>query len=130
MLSFANKMIEFMNSNMDKIRYVGQGSSRLVFALADGTALKIAKTHAGIAQNKQEAKVCMDPKLKYAVFPDFYGADKQDWLALNCELCAPANKDDFKELLMLQPWVMADLIEMVLTQFKDEPTAESKIKKA
>lgn len=45
--------------------------------MADGTALKLAKTRAGIAQNRQEAKVCMDPSMKYAIFPDFYGADRK-----------------------------------------------------
>lgn len=42
----------------------------------------------------------MDPKMKYEIFPDFYGADEKNWLSLNCELCAKAEKHDFKEILM------------------------------
>ena len=66
--------------------------------MADGTALKLAKTRAGIAQNKQEAKTCMNPLAKYSIFPDFYGADTKRWLSLNCELCAKAKPEDFREL--------------------------------
>lgn len=40
----------------------------------------------------------MNPKMKYQIFPDFYGADTKNWLALNCELCAKAETKDFKEL--------------------------------
>lgn len=38
-----------MKQNKDDIRFVGQGSSRIVFAMADGTALKLATSQAGIA---------------------------------------------------------------------------------
>jgi len=95
---FSNAMLKYLNNNKTDIRYVGQGSSRIVFALADGTALKLAKTKAGIAQNKQEAKTCMNPLMKYEIFPDFYDADKSKWLSLNCELCAKADRSDFKDL--------------------------------
>jgi hypothetical protein len=52
MEEYSNRMLSFMRSNKDAIKYVGQGSSRLVFAMANGTALKLAKTESGIAQNK------------------------------------------------------------------------------
>lgn len=110
---FSNAMLRFMNDNKSQIRYVGQGSSRIVFAMADGTALKLAKTRAGISQNRQEAKACMNSKMKYEIFPDFYGADRKKWLALNCELCAKAERQDFKELFMAQPIVVSELIEFV-----------------
>lgn len=110
---YSNKMHIFMRDNKDSIRYVGQGSSRIVFAMADGTAIKIAKTVAGIGQNWQEAKTCMDPKMKYQIFPDFYGADKQTWLALNCELCARALTSDFKEVFQAQPSVITELVEFI-----------------
>lgn len=113
MTAFSDAMLQYMKSNVAQIRFVGQGSSRIVFAMADGTALKLAKTEAGIAQNKQEAKVCMDPKMKYQIFPDFYGADKKNWLALNCELCAPAERQDFFDVFRAQPRVISELIEFV-----------------
>ena len=120
---FSNAMLRYMKDNVSQIKYVGQGSSRLVYAMADGTAFKLAKNSAGIAQNRQEAKVCMSPLLKYAVFPDFYGADTKNWLALNCELCAPAAKEDFKELFMAQPHLIARLIEFMMKSFR--PSSKS-----
>lgn len=49
MTTFSNSMIEFLKQHIDDIKFVGQGSSRMTFAMADGTALKLAKTNAGIA---------------------------------------------------------------------------------
>ena len=114
MSNFAIEMLEFMKFNKSVIRYVGQGSSRVVFVMGDGTALKLAKTISGIAQNKQEAKICMNPNTKYTIFPDFYGADEQYWLALNCELCAPATENDFKELFKCQPKSISNIIEFII----------------
>lgn len=114
MEEYSNRMLSFMKSNKDAIKYVGQGSSRLVFAMTDGTALKLAKTEAGIAQNKQEVKLCMNPMLKYEIFPDFYSADTKHWLALNCELCAPASRLDFKELFKCQPIILVEIIERII----------------
>ena len=111
---FSDIMLKFMKDNKDSIRFVGQGSSRIVFAMADGTALKLAKSIAGIDQNKQESKICMNPKLKYEIFPDFYGTDTKNWLALNCELCAPANQNDFKELFRCQPSAIVNVIELII----------------
>lgn len=115
---FSEVMLKYLKSNKRDIRFVGQGSSRLVFALADGTALKLAKTDAGIAQNRHEAELCMDPKMKYEIFPDFYGADKKNWLSLNCELCAKAEKHDFKEILMAQPNIVAYAVEFAVRMTK------------
>lgn len=114
MEDFTQSMLYFMNDNKSQIRYVGQGSSRLVFAMADGTALKLAKTNAGIAQNKHEAKICMDPQMKYQIFPDFYGADTKHWLSLNCELCAKAEKKDFAQIFKIQPQGIVNVIEFIM----------------
>jgi hypothetical protein len=67
MEEYSDRMLSFMKRNKDTVKYVGQGSARLVFAMANGTALKLAKTEAGIAQNKQEVKLCMNPMLKYEI---------------------------------------------------------------
>jgi len=47
--TFTDEMLDFMKENVKQIKYVGQGSSRIVFAMADGTALKMAKSQAGQA---------------------------------------------------------------------------------
>ena len=100
MESFTEEMLDFMKDNINQIRFVGQGSSRIVYAMADGTALKMAKSKAGQAQNKRETEVCMNSMMKYACFPDFYEADTKDWLSLNCELCSPALVSDFRNIFM------------------------------
>lgn len=40
-----------------EIRYVGQGSSRICFALAGGQCLKIAFNEKGVLQNRSEKKI-------------------------------------------------------------------------
>lgn len=90
---------QYIADNKDIIRYVDAGSSRMVYALANGTILKIATNKAGQAQNNNEANICMNPLKKYNIFPDFYDADERYNLALNCEMCAKAHSHDFYEIL-------------------------------
>jgi len=49
MALFSDAMLDFLKSHVDSIRYINQGSSRIVFAMSDNTALKLAKSYAGIA---------------------------------------------------------------------------------
>ena len=56
----------------------------------------------------------MNPRYKYKIFPDFYDADKQNWLALNCELCAKADKTDFAKLFRAQLLIVVDVIEFIV----------------
>lgn len=119
MAFFTQTMLKFMKENQSQIRYVGKGSSRYVYAMADGTALKIAKSKAGIAQNKQEAKICMNPLIKYQIFPDFYGADTEKWLTLNCELCAKAEEEDFTDILSTDIETVIDVIKYIIKTFNN-----------
>ena len=45
--------------------YMGEGSSRIVYALSTGKVLKIATNDKGVAQNEAEYEVSRDPSLKY-----------------------------------------------------------------
>ena len=64
----------------------------------------------------------MKPDMKYAIFPDFYGADTSKWLTLNCELCAKAKKIDFKDILQIQPFAIVEIFQrMVLLNFSSNP---------
>lgn len=117
---FTDEMLYFMKSNVNEIRYINQGSSRIVFAMADGTALKMAKSNAGQAQNKRETEVCMNPLVKYACFPDFYDADTKNWLALNCELCSPALKSDFRDIFLAQPVAISNAISFIIKMKIDD----------
>lgn len=114
MAVFNNDMYTFMEENKDVVKYVGDGSSRIVFALANGTAFKLAKNDAGIAQNKQEAKLCLKPQVKYQIFPDFYDADEKEWLTLNCELCSKATKVDFAKIFQINPEELVQAIEFII----------------
>lgn len=56
----------------------------------------------------------MNPRYKYKIFPDFYDADRQNWLALNCELCSKADKTDFAKLFRAQLLVVVDVIDFIV----------------
>ena len=51
---------------------------------------------------------------KYEIFPDFYDVDKDNWLALNCELCARADNKDFARLFKAQLPVIVDVISFIV----------------
>ena len=46
---FSDLMLKYMHRNEEDIKFVGEGSSRIVFIMADGTALKVAYNDAGIS---------------------------------------------------------------------------------
>lgn len=52
--------------------------------------------------------------MKYAIFPDFYAADTEKWLALNCELCSKADERDFAKILRLQPDAIVEVISFII----------------
>lgn len=116
MYQFYMQLLRFMKLNQDCIQYVNQGSSRIVFALTDGTALKVAKSDAGFGQNKVEVANCMNPKMKYSIFPDFYDADKKKYLALNCEMCANTTDDEIKSLLGADLNNLMSIIKFIIRQ--------------
>lgn len=113
--AFKSKMLGFLKKNKDIVRYVGNGSSRITFAMADGTALKLAFTQSGIQQNKHEAKICMNPELRYAIFPEFYAVDSKHWLLLNCELCSPGHEQMFYDLFGCSLNDAIDVIEFIVS---------------
>ena len=62
----------------------------------------------------------MDPIMKWAIFPDFYAADTHKWLALNCEMCAKAQKEDFANIFRLQLEPLVDIIEFIIHNKLDD----------
>lgn len=56
----------------------------------------------------------MNPVMKHAIFPDFYEADTNKWLALNCELCSKANIEDFARILKLQLRAIIEIIVFII----------------
>ena len=78
-------------------RYIGYGSSRVVFQIDDYRVLKLAIDITGIEQNKYEGRES-EEKYKYNIFPVVYG-HADDWSWLVSEYVIPAKKEDFKEIL-------------------------------
>lgn len=71
------------------VEYVGEGSSRIAFALDGGLCLKVAYNEAGKAQNKVEFNNCKNlPNF----FPAMYEASK-GFEALLVECCSPCRND-------------------------------------
>ena len=71
------------------VEYVGEGSSRIAYALDGGLCLKVAYNEAGKAQNKVEFNNCKNlPNF----FPAIYEASK-DFEVLLVECCSPCHND-------------------------------------
>ena len=62
----------------------------------------------------------MDPNNKYEIFPEFYGADTENWLSLNCEMCSEALAKDFKDILGCQPSAIVNVIEFIIQMKLDD----------
>lgn len=114
MEEFDDKITSFMRQNLEMVQFVGEGSSRRAFIMVDGTCLKIAFTPAGLAQNKREIQVCLNDKLKYKIFPDFYGSDQSNWLSLNCELCSRARNRDFVDLFQAPVAQVLNVVDFMI----------------
>lgn len=56
----------------------------------------------------------MNPVMKHAIFPDFYEADTNKWLALNCELCSKARTEDFARIFKLQATSIIEIISFII----------------
>ena len=80
------------------VRFVGEGSSRISFAIDGGLCIKVAKNPAGKAQNKVEYKNCI---AKPSFFPACYNTS-EGFNAILVECCAPftyKDTNDFKKAL-------------------------------
>lgn len=78
------------------MRFVGMGSSRITFALQDGSALKFAYNQAGIAQNKKEIFLVQQKgENSLPCFPKVYD-HTDDWRGMLVECCSPISEEDFR----------------------------------
>ena len=77
-----------------RLKYLGRGSSRMVFEVDGEKVLKLAYNSKGIAQNMTEA----DPSLrKYGIFAEVYDVHpKYHWIEM--EKAVPARTGDFDKL--------------------------------
>lgn len=90
-----------------RLRKIGEGSSRIVFAVDNEKVLKVAKNRKGVAQNKEEGE---DWKQTYCCFAKVY--DKSDdGIFLEMQAARRAKKSDFKRLTGYDFNVMCEWIE-------------------
>ena len=81
-----------------RLKYLGKGTSRIVFQIDNGTVLKLAYSQKGIAQNEAEASVKNDYVLSgYNFLPEVYDVD-ENYLWIEMQLARRAKASDFKRL--------------------------------
>lgn len=81
----------------ERLKYLGRGSSRIVFQIDESTVLKLAFNQKGIAQNEAEAAVKNDYVLSgYNFLPEVYDVDDQ-YLWIEMQIARRANQSDFKK---------------------------------
>lgn len=88
--SFAGR-VDYCRS---KLKYLGRGSSRMVFEIDDEKVLKLAYNRKGVAQNEAEA----DPMLRnYNMFAEVFDVHPTyQWIEM--EKAVPAKKSDFDRI--------------------------------
>lgn len=79
-------------------KYIGKGSSRIVYQIDDEKVLKLAWNKKGLWQNSEEASWF---KKNYDIFPKIYEYDDNNYQWIICEYVLPANAKDFKYCLGL-----------------------------
>lgn len=78
----------------ERLKKIGSGSSRVVFAVDDEKVLKVAKNRKGIAQNQEEMQ---EWKQDYGCFAKVYEAS-EDGIFLEMQAARKAKPSDFKRL--------------------------------
>lgn len=104
-LEISWKMYEYAKKHLP---FLGQGTSRAVFALSGNKVLKIAhgKILAGVAQNEQEVNLFTNPKTKSIVTKIYDVADDYTWII--SEIAKPFTSEiDF----FRKTGVIADLMD-------------------
>ena len=86
---------------------IGDGSSRVVYQLDDGSVLKLAKNDKGVAQNKLEIEYSKENYSKNLdLFPNVLnGTDENKFLWVVSEYVLPAKEQDFGKVCGF-PWEM------------------------
>lgn len=100
-----------------RLRKLGSGSSRVVFAVDDEKVLKVAKNQKGLAQNQEESQGW---KQSYDIFAKVYEAS-DDGVFLEMQFARKAKKSDFKRLTGYDFDVMCAWIRYTVSQYSRRP---------
>lgn len=110
-LSRFSDRVAYCDATLNKL---GVGSSRIVYDMGDGKALKLAKNRKGIAQNEVEYNNSNDG---YEILSRVYDADVDNWLWVISELAGKAKSDDFKRLWGVSFKEVQDIIKCLYNNY-------------
>lgn len=106
---------KLVNYAKEHLPFLGQGTSRAVFALSGDKVLKIAngKTLAGIAQNKQEVNLYTNPKTKPVVTKVYDVADDYSWIV--SEIAKPfSSRAEFRQKTGVSADVLDEFVDFIV----------------
>jgi hypothetical protein len=119
--SFNNEEFKSLTSFKERIQYcrerlkfLGGGSSRMVFQIDEDKVLKLAKNSKGLAQNEEE----YSQGASYGgVVAEVFDADTQNYTWIEMQLARKAKQSDFKRILGISWKEFADIVLMIYYQY-------------
>lgn len=100
----------------DRLKLLGNGSSRIAFQVDDEKVLKIAKNQKGIAQNIKEEDWGRN---NYGCFAIIYEADHDNHTWIEMELARKATTRDFIEHFGVNIYELQDILHYMFNQYSN-----------
>lgn len=100
----------------DRLKLLGNGSSRIVFQVDDKKVLKIAKNKRGINQNQREENWGRN---QYGCFAEIYEADTDNHTWIEMELARKATNQDFIKHFGITINELKDIIHYMYFQYNN-----------
>mgnify|MGYP001586835934 CR=1 FL=1 len=108
------------------VKYIGEGSSRIVFLVDNDKVLKVAKNKAGLAQNEAEVNVVTHPRTNRLLLADIYDYSTRDFRWVLSEYAKEPTPEEFKEIIKLS----FNWFEMFLDYYSEDSIEEFGIRYA
>ena len=100
----------------DRLKLIGNGSSRIVFQVDNNKVLKIAKNKKGINQNQREENWGRN---QYGCFAEIYEADTDNHTWIEMELARKATNQDFIKHFGITINELKDIIHYMYFQYNN-----------
>lgn len=100
----------------ERLKLLGNGSSRIAFQVDDKKVLKIAKNQKGIAQNIKEEDWGRN---QYGCFAEIYEADYDNHTWIEMELARKATARDFMEHFGVNIYELQDILHYMFNQYSN-----------
>ena len=104
----------------DRLKLLGNGSSRIVFQIDNNKVLKIAKNKKGLAQNYKEEDWGRN---KYDCFAKIYKADIENNTWIEMELAYKITFNDFVRYFGFGPSFLKNILEYIYNEKNKEMTS-------